>query len=146
MVLFPCVLGMSLNAMFPAAIARIRPYLPLTGALITAVMCAGTTASVAPLLLAHGVGLLPPVILLHFLALSAGLLLASAGRLPPNSARTVALTTGMNSSGLGLLLALRHLGPAVAVPCAVSVVVMTVGGACAAAVFRSAAIQELTSS
>ena len=62
----------------------------------------------APLLREHGLRLLPPVLLFHTASFAAGAVAAAAAHLPPRAARAAVLATGMQSSGLGLLLALKH--------------------------------------
>lgn len=136
-VLVPTLVGVTANELFPRLVRRFRRILPLLGVAITTLLCASPVAQVSELLKAEGTGLLAPVALLHALAFGMGYFLSRLF-FSEKTARTISIETGMQSAALGFLLAREHFADAlVAVPSAVSVVFMALGGSGLAVYWRN---------
>jgi len=142
-VLVPTVLGVLLNEFAPKVVAVFKPALPLIGVCLTAFLCGAPVAQIADILKAQGLPLLLPVALLHAVAFALGYWLPKALKFDEKTSRTVSIETGMQSAALGFLLAQKHFAdPLVAVPSAVSVVFMAVGGSALAVFWRGQQIAE----
>lgn len=130
-VVAPTAAGLLLNR-FAAPLARVaRPWLPPL-AVATTALCVGAPLAVnigavrSPL----GAALLAPVAALHAAGFAAGYALGAAA-FPGDApvARALSFETGMQSSLLGLALANQFFeDPLVGLPCAISVVVMSLMG------------------
>uniref|UniRef100_A0A803MQ70 Uncharacterized protein n=1 Tax=Chenopodium quinoa TaxID=63459 RepID=A0A803MQ70_CHEQI len=115
-VLVPTIIGVLANEFFPKFTAKIITITPLIGVILTTLLCASPIGQVAGVLKAQGPQLILPVALLH----------------------AAAFAIGYFSSALGFLLAQKHFtNPLVAVPSAVSVVFMAVGGSALAVYWRN---------
>lgn len=136
-VLVPTLLGVLANECFPKAVKKIKAFLPLVGVALTTLLCASPCAQVADILKQQGLNLAGPVALLHVAAFSLGYFLSRGLGFNEKTARTVSIETGMQSAALGFLLAQAHFAdPLVAVPSAVSVVFMALGGSGLAVFWR----------
>lgn len=136
-VLVPTLVGVLANEFFPKVVKKITPVLPLMGVLITTMLCASPVGQVSAVLKAQGSQLLLPVGILHVAAFALGYFISKAVGFSETTARTVSIETGMQSAALGFLLAQQHFAdPMVAVPSAVSVVFMALGGAALAVYWR----------
>lgn len=136
-VLVPTLIGVLSNEFFPKVVKKITPVLPLVGVIITTMLCASPVGQVSQVLKAQGTQLLLPVGLLHIAAFSLGYFISKSVGFSETTARTVSIETGMQSAALGFLLAQQHFAdPMVAVPSAVSVVFMALGGAALAVYWR----------
>lgn len=143
-VLVPTVLGVLVNEFFPGFVKKIKPILPLVGVAITTLLCASPCAQVAPILRAKGMDLAFAVGLLHAAAFALGYFLSRGLSFDEKTSRTVSIETGMQSAALGFLLAQKHFpDPLVAVPSAVSVVFMAVGGSALAVFWRNKPVKAL---
>jgi BASS family bile acid:Na+ symporter len=139
LVLLPTLLGVGLNELFPRAVARVRPAMPLLALALTVVLCAVPVAQVAPTLRASGMAAAAPVAALHALGYGVGYALPRALRFGERVSRTVSIESGMQSAAMGYALSTRHFADAlVAVPSAVSIVVMVWMGAALAVAWRLA--------
>jgi BASS family bile acid:Na+ symporter len=136
-VLVPTLLGVLANECFPKVVKKFKAFLPLVGVALTTLLCASPCAQVADILKAKGLELAGPVALLHVAAFSLGYFLSRGLGFNEKTARTVSIETGMQSAALGFLLAQAHFAdPMVAVPSAVSVVFMALGGSGLAVFWR----------
>jgi len=136
-VLVPTLLGVLANECFPKVVKKLRAFLPLVGVALTTLLCASPCAQVSGILKQQGLDLCLPVALLHAAAFSLGYFLSKALGFSEKTARTVSIETGMQSAALGFLLAQAHFSdPLVAVPSAVSVVFMALGGSGLAVFWR----------
>lgn len=141
-VLLPTVAGVTLNELFPKVIKKIRPFLPLVGVLLTTMLCASPVGQVSAILKSDGLRLCLPVGLLHAAAFALGYVLCKILKFKEKTSRTVSIETGMQSAALGFLLAQQHFAdPLVAVPSAVSVVFMAIGGSGLAVFWRGKPIK-----
>ncbi|CAL4962390.1 unnamed protein product [Urochloa decumbens] len=137
-VLLPTVLGVLAHEYFPKFTEKIITVTPLIGVLLTTLLCASPIGQVAEVLKAQGAQLIVPVALLHIAAFALGYWLSRFSSFGESTSRTISIECGMQSSALGFLLAQKHFtNPLVAVPSAVSVVAMALGGSALAVFWRS---------
>lgn len=142
--LVPTIVGVAVNEFFPKFVKRIKPVLPLLGVALTTLLCATPCAQVAPILRSKGLDLAAAVGLLHAAAFSLGYFLCKGLNFDEKTSRTVSIETGMQSAALGFLLAQKHFAdPLVAIPSAVSVVFMALGGSALAVFWRNKPISAL---
>ncbi|XP_042492224.1 sodium/pyruvate cotransporter BASS2, chloroplastic [Macadamia integrifolia] len=136
-VLVPTIIGVLSNEFFPKFTARIVTVTPLIGVVLTTLLCASPIGQVSDVLKAQGTQLLFPVALLHAAAFALGYWLSRVS-FGESTSRTISIECGMQSSALGFLLAQKHFtNPLVAVPSAVSVVCMALGGSALAVFWRN---------
>lgn len=136
-VLVPTIVGVLLNEFFPKFTSKIITVTPLIGVILTTLLCASPIGQVADVLKTQGAQLLLPVALLHAAAFLIGYWISKLS-FGESTSRTISIECGMQSSALGFLLAQRHFtNPLVAVPSAVSVVCMALGGSGLAVYWRN---------
>ncbi|KAL6556301.1 Sodium/pyruvate cotransporter bass2, chloroplastic [Orobanche gracilis] len=136
-VLVPTIIGVLLNEFVPRFTSKINTITPLIGVILTTLLCASPIGQVAEVLKTQGAQLLVPVALLHFAAFSLGYWISKIS-FGESTSRTISIECGMQSSALGFLLAQKHFtNPLVAVPSAVSVVCMALGGSAVAVYWRN---------
>ncbi|KAG6587936.1 Sodium/pyruvate cotransporter BASS2, chloroplastic, partial [Cucurbita argyrosperma subsp. sororia] len=136
-VLVPTVIGVLANEFFPKFTAKIITVTPLIGVILTTLLCASPIGQVAEVLKTQGAQLLLPVAVLHGAAFALGYWLSKIS-FGESTSRTISIECGMQSSALGFLLAQKHFtNPLVAVPSAVSVVCMALGGSALAVFWRN---------
>eukprot|EP00249_Psilotum_nudum_P007718 c20774_g1_i1 orf=381-1643(-) len=137
-VLVPTIIGVLSNEYFPKFTERITSFTPLVGVILTTLLCASPIGQVSQVLKAQGVQLFFPVAVLHAAAFFLGYWLSKICRFGESTSRTISIECGMQSSALGFLLAQKHFSnPLVAVPSAVSVVFMALGGSALAVFWRN---------
>lgn len=142
-VLVPTIAGVALNELCNPIVRKIKPLLPLIGVLITTMLCASPVGQVSAILKSNGGALCLPVGLLHVCAFALGYFICKTLNFTEKVARTVSIETGMQSAALGFLLAQQNFSdPLVAVPSAVSVVFMALGGSSLAVFWRGKPVQE----
>ncbi|KAG4930214.1 hypothetical protein JHK82_047281 [Glycine max] len=133
-VLVPTIVGVLANELFPKFTSKIITVTPLIGVILTTLLCASPIGLASDVLKAQGAQLVLPVVFLHAASFALGYWVSRIS-FGESSSRTVSIECGMQSSAFGFLLAQRHFtNPLVAVPSAVSVVCMALGGS-ALAVF-----------
>lgn len=136
-VLAPIAIGMLTNSYFPAFVEKILPFAPVVGVVSTCLLVASAVAQVAEPILAAGLGLQIPVLLLHLVGGLIGYALPRNTGFGETASRTMAIETSMKSSAFGFLLAKLHFGEyAARVPSAVSVVWMALTGSTLAVIWR----------
>ncbi|XP_073055224.1 sodium/pyruvate cotransporter BASS2, chloroplastic-like isoform X2 [Primulina eburnea] len=136
-VLVPTVIGVLSNEYFPKFTSKIVTVTPLVGVILTTLLCASPIGQVSDVLKTQGAQLLLPVALLHAAAFFLGYWLPKL-MFGESTSRTISIECGMQSSALGFLLAQKHFtNPLVAVPSAVSVVCMALGGSALAVYWRN---------
>ncbi|TVU35798.1 hypothetical protein EJB05_17702 [Eragrostis curvula] len=137
-VLMPTIVGVLANEYFPKFTERISTLTPLIGVLLTTLLCASPIGQVSEVLKTEGAQLILPVMLLHIAAFGIGYFLSRWSSFGESTSRTISIECGMQSSALGFLLAQKHFSnPLVAVPSAVSVVAMALGGSALAVYWRT---------
>ncbi|XP_075522358.1 sodium/pyruvate cotransporter BASS2, chloroplastic-like isoform X2 [Primulina tabacum] len=136
-VLVPTVIGVLSNEFFPKFTSKIVTVTPLVGVILTTLLCASPIGQVSDVLKTQGAQLLLPVALLHAAAFFLGYWIPKL-MFGESTSRTISIECGMQSSALGFLLAQKHFtNPLVAVPSAVSVVCMALGGSALAVYWRN---------
>ncbi|KAF7152520.1 hypothetical protein RHSIM_Rhsim01G0089900 [Rhododendron simsii] len=136
-VLLPTIVGVLANEFFPKFTGKIITVTPLIGVILTTLLCASPIGQVADVLKTQGAQLLLPVALLHAAAFALGYWISKLS-FGESTSRTISIECGMQSSALGFLLAQKHFtNPLVAVPSAVSVVCMALGGSALAVCWRN---------
>jgi BASS family bile acid:Na+ symporter len=136
-VLVPTIVGVLANEFFPKFTSKIITVTPLIGVVLTTLLCASPIGQVADVLKTQGAQLLLPVALLHAAAFFLGYWISKLS-FGESTSRTISIECGMQSSALGFLLAQKHFtNPLVAVPSAVSVVCMALGGSGLAVYWRN---------
>ncbi|XP_057811555.1 sodium/pyruvate cotransporter BASS2, chloroplastic-like isoform X2 [Salvia miltiorrhiza] len=136
-VLVPTIIGVLANEYFPKFTSKIITVTPLIGVILTTLLCASPIGQVAEVLKTQGAQLLLPVAFLHAAAFFLGYLVSRIS-FGESTSRTISIECGMQSSALGFLLAQKHFtNPLVAVPSAVSVVCMALGGSALAVYWRN---------
>ncbi|XP_062206346.1 probable sodium/metabolite cotransporter BASS2, chloroplastic [Phragmites australis] len=137
-VLVPTIVGVLAHEYFPKFTERIISITPLIGVLLTTLLCASPIGQVSEVLKTQGAQLIIPVMLLHVAAFAIGYWLSRLSTFGESTSRTISIECGMQSSALGFLLAQKHFtNPLVAVPSAVSVVCMALGGSALAVYWRN---------
>ncbi|KAL2610551.1 hypothetical protein R1flu_029124 [Riccia fluitans] len=137
-VLLPTVIGVAAHEFFPKIVEKITVITPLIGVILTTLLCASPIGQVSEVLVAQGAQLILPVALLHAAAFALGYFMSKFCKFGESTSRTIAIECGMQSSALGFLLAQKHFSnPLVAVPSAVSVVAMALGGSALAVFWRN---------
>ncbi|XP_024023074.1 sodium/pyruvate cotransporter BASS2, chloroplastic [Morus notabilis] len=136
-VLVPTVVGVLANEFFPKFTSKIISVTPLIGVILTTLLCASPIGQVSEVLKAQGAQLILPVALLHGASFALGYWVSKIS-FGESTSRTISIECGMQSSALGFLLAQKHFtNPLVAVPSAVSVVCMALGGSALAVFWRN---------
>ncbi|GMN50448.1 hypothetical protein TIFTF001_019604 [Ficus carica] len=136
-VLVPTVVGVLANEFFPKFTSKIISVTPLVGVILTTLLCASPIGQVSEVLKAQGAQLILPVAILHGAAFALGYWISKIS-FGESTSRTISIECGMQSSALGFLLAQKHFtNPLVAVPSAVSVVCMALGGSALAVLWRN---------
>ncbi|KAL8552626.1 hypothetical protein ACS0TY_001353 [Phlomoides rotata] len=136
-VLLPTIIGVLMNEYFPKFTSKIVTVTPLIGVILTTLLCASPIGLVSDVLKTQGAQLLFPVALLHAAAFFLGYWLSKPS-FGESTSRTISIECGMQSSALGFYLAQKHFtNPLVAVPSAVSVVFMALGGSALAVYWRN---------
>ncbi|XP_002974205.2 sodium/pyruvate cotransporter BASS2, chloroplastic [Selaginella moellendorffii] len=142
-VLVPTIIGVLSNEYFPKFTQKIVTVTPLVGVILTTLLCASPIGQVSEVLVTQGTQLIFPVALLHAAAFLLGYWLSKLCNFGEMTARTISIECGMQSSALGFLLAQKHFSnPLVAVPSAVSVVCMALGGSGLAVFWRNRALPK----
>lgn len=136
-VILPLGLGLALHHFLPRATAAILPVAPLVSALVVALICASIIGQNAASLRESAPIFLLAVFLLHCGGFALGYALPKVLGFETIIRRTVSIEVGMQNSGLGVVLAQRHLAdPMAALPCAVSSVFHSVIGSTLAGWWR----------
>jgi BASS family bile acid:Na+ symporter len=137
-VVLPVAAGVLLNRFAPAVVERVLPVAPLASVLVIALVCGSIIGQNAAAVRESGPRLLAAIMLVHSIGFALGYGFARACGLPVVAARTISIETGMQNSGLGVVLARKHFAaePLTAVPGAISALVHSVLGSLLAAVWR----------
>ncbi|MEX0956212.1 MAG: bile acid:sodium symporter family protein [Rhizobiaceae bacterium] len=110
LLVFPLVLGMIINSRFPAVAARMRGPMRIVSMIIFAAFVIGALAANWQYFLEY-VGLVAGLVLLHnAVALGGGYGIAWLGGLDEYDRRAVSIETGIQNSGLGLILIFNFFG------------------------------------
>mmetsp|Transcript_3109 Transcript_3109/g.4646 ORF Transcript_3109/g.4646 Transcript_3109/m.4646 type:complete len:826 (-) Transcript_3109:191-2668(-) len=141
--LAPMAAGMALKRFVPKAVDAMMPLTPVIGVVATCLLVGSAVAQSATAILAEGIRLQLPVILLHALGAIAGYWAMRSIGEDEISSRTSGIETCMKSSALGFLLAKLHFPDYdVRVPAAVSVVWVALMGASIAVIWRALPLDQ----
>lgn len=150
-VLAPVVLGAWMQSSFPKLVARIIPFSPLVAVLISSLLASSVFSANVGLLgniASHASSLLPvvqAVLLLHACGFLLGYSVSAVVRLQEVERRAVSIEVGMQNSSLGVVLATAHFTSAmVAMPAAISAVLMNIMGSSLAVLWRQFGGHSLT--
>ena len=137
-VILPVAVGVAFKRIAPGAVDRVLPAAPLVSVLMIALICGSIIGQNASAVREAGPQLLGAILLLHLAGFAVGYLFARALGYPTRTARTISIETGMQNSGLGVVLAQKHFAsePLTAVPGAISALAHSVIGSLLAAWWR----------
>jgi bile acid:Na+ symporter, BASS family len=137
-VILPVAAGVAVNRFFPRTVSHILPVAPLVSVLVIALICGSIIGQNATAVREAGPRLLAAIVMLHMAGFAVGYLFAWLLGYPSETARTISIETGMQNSGLGVVLAQKHFAaePLTAVPGAISALVHSVIGSTLAAWWR----------
>ncbi|XP_029129492.1 sodium/pyruvate cotransporter BASS2, chloroplastic isoform X2 [Cajanus cajan] len=136
-VFVPTIVGVLANEFFPKFTTKIITVTPLIGVILSTLLCAISIGLVSDVIKAQGAQLVLPVVFLHAAAFALGYWVSRIS-FGESTSRTISIDFGMQSSALGFFLAQKHFkNPLVAVPSAVSVVCMALGGSALAVFWRN---------
>ncbi len=142
-VLFPILLGISLNKYAPKVVEKLLPVAPVFGVISTCLLVGSSVAQSAPAILKAGFKLQFAVMLLHLLGGFAGYYISKYLKFTEVQSRTMAIETAMKSSAFAFLLAKLHFkNEGVQVPATVSLVWMALVGATMAVAWRFIPVNE----
>jgi bile acid:Na+ symporter, BASS family len=142
-VLAPIVVGMTVNKFFPKFVKKILPFAPVVGVLSTCLLVGSAVAQVSEPILAAGLTLQLPLMVLHLVGGLVGYFVPRLTGFDEVTSRTMAIETSMKSSAFGFLLAKLHFGDyAARVPSAVSVVWMALIGSLLGVVWRFIPVKD----
>lgn len=135
-VMLPVVLGCALNTLAPSRITPLRPVLPLVSVTAIVVVIGIIVALNQSHLAQAGPAVLVAVVAHNSLGLAGGYGLARLFRLDKHTAKTLAIEVGMQNSGLGVALAVKHFTALAALPGALFSIWHNLAGSLLAAVWR----------
>ena len=137
-VVLPVAAGVILNRFAPAVVRGVLPAAPLVSVLLIALVCGSIIGESAATVRESGLRLLAAIVLVHAAGFAVGYGFARLLGFPIVTARTISIETGMQNSGLGVVLARRHFAaePLTAVPGAISALVHSVLGSLLATWWR----------
>lgn len=136
-VLLPVGLGLLVSFFFPRIARGVGRVSPLLSVLLIVLIVGAIVGARRDAIYGAGLRLVAAVVTLHLLGFLCGYLFAKLFRRPEPDCRTISIEVGMQNSGLGAKLAAAHFAnPLTAVPSAISAVVHSLIGSCAAAFWR----------
>ncbi|KAL7082358.1 hypothetical protein ACP275_14G093700 [Erythranthe tilingii] len=151
-VVAPILLGSYLQSKFPKAVKLVTPFAPLAAVLSASLLAcsifsenvirlkssalsASLSSDLSPILRAQSIlkselgGVVLSVFLLHFAGFFVGYLSTAFGGFKEPQRRAISIEVGMQNSSLGVVLATSHFtSPMVALPSAMSAVIMNIMG------------------
>ncbi|MQL87973.1 hypothetical protein Taro_020534 [Colocasia esculenta] len=155
-VVAPLLLGSFLQKVFPAFVKVVTPFAPLLAVLASSLLASSVFSenlvrlqqSMASAsngsdlgfknILSGELGLVVlSVILLHFAGFFVGYISSAIGGFREQQRRSISIEVGMQNSSLGVVLATSHFtSPLVALPCAISAVIMNIMGSTLGFIWR----------
>ena len=137
-VIFPVAVGVGINHLFGKAASQIAVVSPFVSVVFIIMIVGYILAQNRDSILENWLMLVASVLMLHVGGFGMGYGLSKLMRFDEQSSRTVSIEVGMQNSGLGTALAIKHFAalPLAAVPCAVSAVTHCILGSIAAGVWR----------
>ena len=135
-VVIPVVAGSALNTFFPRQLATARELFPLLSVIAIVVVIGIIVALNQSRMTEAGIAVFVAVALHNALGLAGGYGIARLLRQDKVTARTLAIEVGMQNSGLGVALAVKHFTPLAALPGALFSVWHNLSGSLLAALWR----------
>ncbi len=137
-VILPVVAGIWINHFFGKAAKRIAVVSPFISVVFIILIVGYILSQNRDSIIENWRILVAAVFFLHVLGFGLGYALAKFMQFDEQSCRTVSIEVGMQNSGLGTALAIKHFAalPLAAVPCAVSAVTHCILGSLAAGLWR----------
>ena len=137
-VIFPVAVGVGINHFFGKAASQIAVVSPFVSVVFIIMIVGYILAQNRDSILENWLMLVASVLMLHVGGFGMGYGLSKLMRFDEQSSRTVSIEVGMQNSGLGAALAVKHFAalPLASVPCAVSAVTHCILGSIAAGVWR----------
>lgn len=135
-VVIPVVAGSALNTFFPRQLATARELFPLLSVIAIVVVIGIIVALNQSRMAEAGIAVFVVVALHNALGLAGGYGIARPLRQDKVTARTLAIEVGMQNSGLGVALAVKHFTPLAALPGALFSVWHNLSGSLLAALWR----------
>ena len=135
-VLLPVTVGCFLNTRFARQLAPLRDVFPLVSVAAIVVVIGIIVALNQGNIAEAGMAVFMAVMLHNALGLVGGYGIARLLRLDPQTARTLAIEVGMQNSGLGVALAIKHFTPLAALPGALFSVWHNLSGSLLASFWR----------
>jgi len=135
-VVIPVVAGSALNTFFPRQLATARELFPLLSVIAIVVVIGIIVALNQSRMAEAGIAVFVAVALHNALGLAGGYGIARLLRQDKVTARTLAIEVGMQNSGLGVALAIKHFTPLAALPGALFSVWHNLSGSLLASLWR----------
>ena len=135
-VVIPVVAGSALNTFFPRQLATARELFPLLSVIAIVVVIGIIVALNQSRMAEAGIAVFVAVALHNALGLAGGYGIARLLRQDKVTARTLAIEVGMQNSGLGVALAVKHFTPLAALPGALFSVWHNLSGSLLAAIWQ----------
>jgi bile acid:Na+ symporter, BASS family len=128
-VLLPVILGVALNHAFSHYIGKLKPFLPVVAIVAILLAIAIIVALNQPHLAGAALVVLAAVILHNLLGFAGGYAIPYWLGFDRLTCRTLSIEVGMQNSGLGVALAIKHFAPLAALPGALFSIWHNIGGA-----------------
>ncbi|KAJ0973249.1 hypothetical protein J5N97_021208 [Dioscorea zingiberensis] len=141
-VVAPILLGSYMQSRFPSLVKVIVPFSPLLAVLTSSLLASSVfSENVARLkssiMISDLVVVIQSVLLLHFAGFFVGYLVSSIAGFGERQRRAISIEVGMQNSALGVVLATSHFSsPLVALPAALSAVIMNIMGSTLGFIWR----------
>lgn len=134
-ILLPIALALVAKRLMPHTAKKLEHSANFLAVLAITLIVASIIGSSRTQILSGGVGIIGAVFTLHAGGFVFGYAFSRLLHIPETQARTISIEVGMQNSGLGVVLAMKHLTPLAAVPCAVSSLMHSLIGSILAGVF-----------
>ncbi len=134
-ILLPIALALVTKRLGPHTAKRLEHGANFLAVMAITLIVASIIGSSRAQILSGGVSIIAAVFTLHTGGFLFGYLFARLLSIPETQARTISIEVGMQNSGLGVVLAMKHLTALAAVPCAISSLMHSLIGSLLASVF-----------
>lgn len=135
-ILLPIALALSVKRFVPQLARRLERGAHFLAVVAITLIVASIIVASHDKILSGGVQIAMAVCLLHAGGFLLGYLFARLFGIPEVQSRTISIEVGMQNSGLGVVLAVKHLTALSAVPCAISSLVHSLLGSLLAGIWR----------
>ena len=142
-ILLPIALALGAKRLLPQLAGKLEHSANFLAVIAITLIVASIIGSSRGAILSGGAKIIAAVFTLHASGFLLGYAFARLLRIPEIQCRTISIEVGMQNSGLGVVLATRHLTALAAVPCAISSLMHSLIGSLIAAWFaRNAGEQD----